>query len=367
MNATTALADTPLRTENRGLRVAGLTKSFAEEPVLAGVDLEVPAGVTVALLGPSGCGKTTLLRMIAGLERPDSGSIAVGDRTLADENAVVPAERRGIGMVFQEPALFPHLTVAENVAFGLSRAERAGSRAHEALALVGLEHLAERRPDTLSGGQQQRVAIARALAPRPGALLLDEPFSSLDAPLRAELRVEIRSLLSELETTAIFVTHDREEALLMGDQVAVMLGGLIVQQGTAAQLYDLPCSRSVAEFVGDLNLLCGVARGDFADTLIGRVPLTAASEGVVDVMVRPERIALSAGGDAVVEGLEFYGHDVAYCLRLPCGVRMKALDLGPPRFSGGDTVTPSYDGGATMAFTADGCPAATLGADRARG
>jgi iron(III) transport system ATP-binding protein len=265
-------------------------------------------------------------------------------------------------MVFQDPALFPHLSVEENVGFGLTRAERRGSRVHEALALVGLEHLADRRPDTLSGGQQQRVAIARALAPRPAVILLDEPFSSLDAPLRAGLRVEIRDLLADLGTTAVFVTHDREEALLMGDQVAVMLDGEIVQQGPAAELYDLPCSRSVAEFVGDVNLLCGVAHGETADTLIGRVPLTSASRGVVDVMVRPERISLASGGEAVVEGLEFYGHDVAYALRLPCGARMKALDLGPPRFGRGDLVTPRYQGEATIAFTADGCPAAPLGA-----
>ena len=344
------------------LVVDGVSKDFGETEVLRGAHLRVAEGTILALLGPSGCGKTTLLRMIAGLEQPDGGRIALGPRTLAGDGAPVAAERRGIGMVFQDPALFPHLTVAENVAFGLSRSERRGARVHESLALVGLEHLADRRPDTLSGGQQQRVAIARALAPKPGAILLDEPFSALDAPLRAELRVEIRNLLAELRTTAIFVTHDREEALLMGHEVAVMLEGEIVQQGPAAQLYDLPCSRSVAEFVGDVNLLCGVAHGRSADTLIGRVPLTTPAAGVVDVMVRPERVTLSAGGEAVVEGLEFYGHDVAYSLRMPCGARMKALDLGPPRFGAGDTVTPAYQGEGTMAFTADGCPAAALGA-----
>ncbi len=207
------------------------------------------------------------------------------------------------------------------------------------------------------------MALARALAPRPDAVLLDEPFSSLDAPLRAELRVEVRNLLADLGTTAVFVTHDREEALLMGDEVAVMLDGLIEQQGSAVELYDLPCSRSVAEFIGDTNLLCGVASGRMADTLIGKVPLSEPASGTVDVMVRPERVLLSVGGEAVVESFEFYGHDVAYALRLPCGARLKALELGPPRFSRGDTLTAAYDGDPTVAFTADGCPAVAATSD----
>ncbi|MDH3226221.1 MAG: ABC transporter ATP-binding protein [Thermoleophilia bacterium] len=352
------------RAATGSLRVSGIRKTFGADAVLRGADLRVAAGKTLALLGPSGCGKTTLLRIIAGLESADAGSVALGESELVGRSTNVPAERRGIGMVFQEPALFPHLTVADNVGFGLSRAERRGPRVHESLALVGLDHLADRRPQTLSGGQQQRVALARALAPRPNAVLLDEPFSSLDAPLRAELRVEVRGLLADLGTTAIFVTHDREEALLMGDEVAVMLDGLIEQQGSAVELYDLPCSRSVAEFVGDANLLCGVASGRMADTLIGRVPLSEPAAGTVDVMVRPERVVLSPGGEAVVEGFEFYGHDVAYALRLPCGARLRALELGPPRFSRGDVLTPTYDGDPTVAFTADGCPAVASSFER---
>jgi iron(III) transport system ATP-binding protein len=364
MSSASLATSTPPRAAAGALIATGIHKAFGVETVLWGADVNVPAGKTLALLGPSGCGKTTLLRIIAGLESAERGSVFLGDRQLAGAGADVPAERRGIGMVFQEPALFPHLTVAENVGFGLSRRERRGSRVHESLALVGLEHLADRRPETLSGGQQQRVAVARALAPRPEAVLLDEPFSSLDAPLRAELRVEVRNLLSDLGTTAVFVTHDRQEALLMGDEVAVMLDGLVKQQGSATELYDLPCSRSVAEFVGDANLLCGVAHGRMADTLIGRVPLSAPAAGTVDVMVRPERIVLSRGGEAIVEGLEFYGHDVAYALRLPCGARLKALELGPPRFSRGDALAAAYDGDATVAFTADGCPAVAMASDR---
>jgi len=335
-------------------------KVFQDTVVLRGASLSVPAGKMLALLGPSGCGKTTLLRIIAGLDAPDSGEIRIGESCVASPRQEIPAERRGIGMVFQDAALFPHLSVAENVGFGLSRAQRRGTRVHESLSMVGLEHLADRRPDTLSGGQRQRVALARALAPRPSAVLLDEPFSSLDAPLRAELRVEVKTLLADLGTTAIFVTHDREEALLMGDEVGVMLDGEILQQGPASELYDLPCSRSVAEFVGDANILCGVASGAMADTLVGRVPLKEASAGVVDVMVRPERVRLTEGGDAVVESLEFYGHDVAYALRLPCGAHIRALGLGPPKFGRGDRVTAQYDGDPTVAFSADGCPAASV-------
>ena len=260
--------------------VAGLVKSFGAARVLRGVDLMVPAGSLVALLGPSGCGKTTLLRAVAGLERPDGGEVRVAGRMLSGPGAFVPAERRRIGMVFQEAALFPHLTVARNVAYGLPRRDPGrGDRVREALELVGLAGFGERAVQTLSGGQAQRVAIARALAPRPSVMLLDEPFSSLDAPLRTELRMEVRRMLRAIDATAIFVTHDQEEAFVVGDEVAVMSDGLVVQQGSPTALYELPATRGIAEFIGDANFIPGSADGEWARTTIGPIPLVERGGG----------------------------------------------------------------------------------------
>src|SRR5919108_626478 len=219
------------------LAVDGLVKAFDGAPVLDGVRLAVPSGKVVALLGPSGCGKTTLLRCIAGLERPDAGEVRLAGRLLCGPGAHVPPERRRIGMVFQDGALFPHLSVAGNVAYGLRREERRNGRVEEALALVDLAGLGERAPASLSGGQQQRVALARALVTHPTALLLDEPFSNLDTLLRVQIRAEVQRLLADLGVTAVFVTHDQQEAFVVGDEVAVMLGGRVAQQAAPAELY----------------------------------------------------------------------------------------------------------------------------------
>ena len=208
----------------RGVDVSGVNKSFGETDVLHEIDVSVEPGTSLALLGPSGCGKTTLLRLIAGLERPDEGQVSVGDQVMAGPSTWVPPEKRNVGMVFQDWALFPHLTVGKNVGYGLDRAERKGSRISEALDMVGLADLVDRMPDTLSGGQQQRVALARAIAPRPSVLLLDEPFSNLDSALRVGVRTEVHRLLIDLGITSIFVTHDQEEAFVLGDEVAVMSG-----------------------------------------------------------------------------------------------------------------------------------------------
>ena len=215
--------------EDGGVDVRGVHKSFGTTAVLRDVDLDVPSGSVVALLGPSGCGKTTLLRIIAGLEAPDAGEVRVGGRLLTGPATSVPPEHRRVGMVFQDWGLFPHLTVAQNVGYGLPRGERRGARVDEALELVGLVGLGHRSPTTLSGGQQQRVALARALAPRPSVLLLDEPFSNLDAALRVQVRGEVHRLLRELGVTTVFVTHDQEEAFVLGDEVAVMSEGRVVQ------------------------------------------------------------------------------------------------------------------------------------------
>ncbi len=269
------------------IAVVGASKRFGDVEVLRQVDLRVEPGAVVALLGPSGCGKTTLLRMIAGLERLDGGEVRIGDRLVSGPDAHVPPERRRVGMVFQDWALFPHLSVAQNVGYGLPRAERGGPRVDAALAMVGLDGLGDRSPGTLSGGQQQRVALARALAPQPGVLLLDEPFSNLDSALRVQVRTEVHQLLAQLEVTTVFVTHDQEEAFVLGDQVAVMHGGRIVQQASPSTLYARPATPWVATFVGDANLVDGTAVGATATTSVGSVALDARLEGPVQVVLRP--------------------------------------------------------------------------------
>lgn len=333
--------------------ISGLAKSFGATPVLQGVDLEVPAGALVALLGPSGCGKTTLLRCVAGLERPDAGEVRVGDRALSGPDCFVAAERRRVGMVFQDAALFPHLSVARNVAYGLPRrAPDRAARVAEALALVGLSGYGERMPSTLSGGQMQRVALARALAPRPSVILLDEPFSNLDAPLRAELRVEVRRVLAATDATALFVTHDQEEAFVVGDRVAVVDDGRIAQQGGPTELYELPASREVAEFIGDANFLPGVGAGEEARTAVGPIPLHAEAWGPVEVMVRPERLVARAGDAATVERIEYYGHDAVYVVALDAGGAVRARTIGAPSLAAGARVALEFTGAPTVAYAA---------------
>ena len=332
------------------IAVRSVHKSFAGQEVLRGADLDVPAGSMVALLGPSGCGKTTLLRTIAGLERPDSGTIALGGRVLVDGGTFVPPERRRIGMVFQDWALFPHLSVGRNVGFGLDRSERRGGRIDEALALVELIGMGDRMPATLSGGQQQRVALARALANRPAALLLDEPFSNLDASLRVSIRAEVQRLLRDLKVTAVFVTHDQEEAFLLGDEVAVMLDGQIIQQGPPADIYERPASRSIAGFVGDANFVCGTAAGDKADTALGPVPLLARWDGAVDVVVRPEQLAVVDGDAASVVSVEYYGHDAVSHVALADGTQVRVRVMAAPQHRPGDRVDVQYVGDPAVAF-----------------
>lgn len=353
-----------------GLVVLGLTKGFSGSgTVLDQVDLDVPSGTSLVLLGPSGTGKTTLLRIIAGLDRPDCGHVRLGGRTLCDESSFVAPEKRRIGMVFQDWALFEHLSVARNVGFGLPRAERRCSeRIDEVLALVGMTDFADRSIRTLSGGQQQRVALARALAPRPQALLLDEPFSNLDAALRGTVRSEVRDLLNELGVTAVYVTHDREEAFVLGDQVAVLDGGRILQAGSPVELYDRPANRFVASFVGDANFIDAQIRSDSDDvdhqdhrpldlemglalTALGdvRVPLDAPTlDGrQVQVLVRPEQLLLEPADDAPssaeartcakVLACEFLGHSTRYQLDWR-GQRLVARENSRPRFAEGAVV-----------------------------
>jgi iron(III) transport system ATP-binding protein len=335
------------------VEVRGLWKTFDSAPVLRDVSLAVEAGQVLALLGPSGCGKTTLLRTIAGLEVPDAGEVEVSGRVLTSGPDVVPPERRQVGMVFQDWALFPHLSVAANVGYGLPRSERRGSRVADALAMVGLAGLGARMPGTLSGGQQQRVALARALAPRPSVLLLDEPFSNLDTTLRVQVRAEVHRLLGALGVTTVFVTHDQEEAFVLGDEVAVMSEGRIVQQATPAAIYDHPASPWVASFVGEANLLPGAARGDDADTALGRVALRAGIGGPATVLVRPEDVAVSAGDAARVAAVEYYGHDTVYQLDVG-GLIVRARATGAPLHRRGEPVGVRYAGGPAVAWPADG-------------
>jgi iron(III) transport system ATP-binding protein len=305
------------------LSVTGLAKAFGGSPVLTGLDLEVPAGSLTAVLGPSGCGKTTLLRLLAGFERADGGSIRVGERVLRDEQVDLAPERRAIGFVAQEGALFPNLDVAANIGFGLSRSERRGGRIGELLDLVGLSGLADRFPHQLSGGQQQRVALARALAPSPAVVLLDEPFDALDAGLRAHVRAEVRAVLREAGATALLVTHDQQEALSLADLVAIMRDGRIVQSADPETLYRDPVDPQVALFVGEAVLLDADLHGHHADTALGRLPVrpapTAEQRGLI--MLRPEQITcrsrpMRGAPRGRVTATEFYGHDATASISL---------------------------------------------------
>lgn len=278
--------------------------SFGDVVAVDGIDLSVPTGALAFLLGPSGCGKTTVLRMIAGLQEPDSGRVRFGDRDVTH----LPAERRNAGMVFQGYALWPHLSVRDNVAFGLDvrkvPAKERNARTMQALEMVRMQTLADRRPGQLSGGQQQRVALARALAFRPEVLLLDEPLSNLDARLRLEMREEIRRICREVGITAVHVTHDREEALSLADLVVVLRDGRVEQQGTPSEVWRRPASRFVASFMGETNLVEGtVASSDASGCLVRTAggTLACATMGLsggarVTLAVRPESLRIGAVG-----------------------------------------------------------------------
>ncbi|SEO38076.1 ABC transporter ATP-binding protein [Trujillonella endophytica] len=308
------------------LTVLDVTKSYGTTPVLTGIDLHVPAGTTTALLGPSGCGKTTLLRIVAGFDDPDSGTVELGGRVVAGNGRGVPARRRGIGFVPQEGGLFPHLTVAANVMFGLPRRQRRDrARVAELLALVGLDaDLAGRSPHQLSGGQQQRVALARALAPEPSLVLLDEPFSSLDASLREETRRAVTRALAVTEATAVLVTHDQAEALSTASQVAVLRGGRLVQLADPRTLYRRPRDLDVATFVGEAVVLPADVRDGRAHSEVGVLDLEPRTgDGPARVLLRPEQLRLTEPGPEVpvarVSAVDFFGHDARVSLELASG------------------------------------------------
>jgi iron(III) transport system ATP-binding protein len=338
------------------IELRGVAKRFGTQvQALQDISFALMRGTLLVLLGPSGCGKTTALRIIAGLENPDAGEIILnGERVaVAHSRFSLAPEKRHIGMVFQDYALFPHLSVADNVAFPISRmpAELRRKRVQEMLDLVGLADFETRFPHQLSGGQQQRVALARALAAQPAVVLFDEPFSNLDAALRHAMRDQLRRILRNANATAIFVTHDQEEALSLADCVAVMSRGRILQLGSPHEVYLRPASREVAAFVGDMNLVRATAHNQVADCAFGKVLLSEPANGAVDVMIRPESIRLVPNANAVacVEHITFYGHDQVARVRVGDNLALLARMFPRPDIAEGVRVSVVVQG-AAVAF-----------------
>jgi len=317
-----------------------VTVRFGDVAALRGFNLDVPIGSLVALVGPSGCGKTTALRSIAGFQTIDSGSISVRDRVVAASDTNVAPEKRRVGMVFQEFALFPHISVGENVGYGVRGADRV-QRVAETLKLVSLTGYEDRFPHELSGGEQQRVALARALAPRPDVVLLDEPFSNLDAPQRERMRRELKRIIRTAGVTALFVTHDQAEALAIADHIAVMRDGVVVQAGSPDDVYVEPVSPWVATFLGDAALFTGIAAGGVVSTRVGAIPTEFPDGTEVQVMVRPEwvRPRRQDNGSGRIIDREFYGHDQQVEIELANGSTVDALVAGRANLHIGDRVS----------------------------
>ena len=329
----------------------GICKSFGDRQVLSDVDLDLPEGTITAVLGPSGCGKTTLLRILAGFEDPDSGTVRIAGETVAGGSTTVPVHRRRVGLMPQEGALFPHLSVGQNVAFGMHRAfgmDRASRRQLDArvahwLSVVGLDGLAEARPHEISGGQQQRVALARALAAEPRVLLLDEPFAALDAGLRVRVREDIAAILRAAGTTALLVTHDQSEALSLPDSVALLIDGSIAQHGTPAEIYARPTSLANARFVGATIELRGSVDSGVVRTALGALPARLpVPDGPAVVVLRPEQLRFgtaTAGEPARVTACRFYGADTVVHVELTDGSAVSLRSPGECGMAVGSAVT----------------------------
>ena len=328
------------------LHISGITKSFGSARVLQTIDLHIADGEFVALLGPSGSGKTTLLRIIAGFEDADAGEIRIGNRIVVQNDISVAPERRKVGMVFQDYALFPHLSVKENVAFGLPRSADRTGLVKIALTAVDMLDWIDAMPHQLSGGQQQRIALARALAPKPGIVLLDEPFSNLDPGLRAHVRADIRRIIRDAGATAILVTHDQEEALSMSDRVAVLLDGELRQYDSPQTVYQQPATEDVARFVGDAHFIEGVITADGIETEIGILPIQGDDYQVGDeqtVMLRPESVTVEPAAAGTlsaprVKNVVFFGKDQLLEIQLPSGLIIVARCPTHVLYSPGDPV-----------------------------
>ena len=329
---------------DRVLSLTGVTKRYGQVSAACDITFEVCAGEFLVLLGPSGCGKSTLLRLICGLEELDAGRIEAGGIILSDSTVMIPPEARKISLLFQDNALFPHMTVRDNIAFGLNSwpSEARATRVAESLDLVRLRDVANRYPHELSGGQQQRVALARALAPQPALVLLDEPFSDLDRNLRIELRDEVRDVLKATGTAAILVTHDQEEALALGDRIAVQNAGRIEQLGVPDTLFSKPSSRFVAAFVGATDFLTGEVTDDGIKTEIGTLTQQTDSPvgTTVEVAIRPDDVALTPDptANATVVSRSFNGMSNIYRLRLQSGTIVHSLQSHVLNLADGTTV-----------------------------
>lgn len=340
------------------LGIRGVGKSFGTTPVLTDISFDVAQGSRTAIVGPSGCGKTTLLRLIAGFIEPDSGEIVLGGRPLTAPGVCVPAHRRGIGYVAQDGALFPHLSVAANIGFGLPRGGRT-QRIKDVMTLTSLDvDLATRYPHQLSGGQQQRVALARALAPRPEVVLLDEPFTSLDTGLREQTRAAVISALERSGTTTVLVTHDQEEALSFGDGVAVMVRGSLPQSGSPEAVFGDPGSAEIAALMGPIVILPAVRDGSEIDSALGRIKVRhdrSAGASSVSAMVRPSQVSIISDlshGSASIAGVRYIGPTAVVSLRT-VGDQPIDLSLSVPAqqthsLTVGAVVGLKVDGGAVL-------------------
>jgi len=333
------------------LELDGVTKDYGPECAVEELSLSVKDGELLTMLGPSGCGKTTTLRMIAGLEQPSSGSIRIEDETVADGDTFDKPEERDVGIVFQDYALFPHLNVEENIAFGLSDAteREIDERVTELLDLVDLSEHREKMPSKLSGGQQQRVALARSLAPEPDVLLLDEPFSNLDVRLRVEMREEVRKILKRAGVTAISVTHDQEEALSISDRVAIMNDGTIEQAGDPAEVFENPESRFVASFLGQASFLSARVAGENIETGMGTFdtnrlngPVEAYNGATVDMLVRPDDLRAIPTAESTADGYvtqrQYNGPSFVYRVKLHSGDVVHCLHNHSESFEPGEPV-----------------------------